>query len=128
MWEKAFRGSRWFRRGWTLQELLGPASVEFFSREGDRLGSKKSLEQDIHEITGIAIEALRGGPLTEFEVGERLAWAKHCDIQRQEDKAYSLLGIFDVYMPLLYGEGSKKAFVRLREEIGKSPNRKYWQC
>ena len=66
-WEAAFRKSRWFSRGWTLQELLAPASVEFFSREGDCLGCKRSLEQDIHEITEIPIRALRGGPLMAFE-------------------------------------------------------------
>jgi hypothetical protein len=65
-WEVAFRESRWFRRGWTLQELLAPASVEFFSREGDRLGSKESLEDLIHNITGIAIGALRGGTFDRF--------------------------------------------------------------
>jgi hypothetical protein len=119
-WEAAFRKSRWFSRGWTLQELLAPASVEFFSQEGDCLGSKRSLEQDIHEVTGIAIRALRGGLLTAFEVEERMSWAKHRATKRQEDKAYSLLGLFDIYMPLLYGEGEAKAFVRLREEIDKS--------
>jgi hypothetical protein len=115
-WEVGFRQSRWFTRGWTLQELIAPTSVEFFSREGDQLGSKNSLEQQIHEITNIAIDALRGAPLTEFEVEERFSWADHRETKRQEDKAYSLLGIFDVHMPLIYGEGSK-AFVRLREAI-----------
>ncbi len=115
-WEAAFQESRWFTRGWTLQELIAPTSVEFFSREGDRLGSKKSLEQEIHKITQIAIKALHGGPLTDFEVEERFSWADHRETKRQEDKAYSLLGIFNIHMPLIYGEG-KKAFVRLREAI-----------
>ena len=123
-WKAAFRKSRWFSRGWTLQELIAPFSVEFFSREGNRLGSKKSLEQDIHEITGIPIEALGGATLTEFEIEERLSWANHRATKRREDKAYSLLGLFDIYMPLLYGEGEVKAFARLREEIGKSSKRK----
>jgi hypothetical protein len=70
-WESAFRSSRWFTRGWTLQELLAPGSVEFFSRERNRLGNKKTLEQQIHEITGIAITALQGTPLSQFEVGDR---------------------------------------------------------
>ena len=60
-WEVAFRESRWFRRGWILQELLAPTSVEFFSCEGDRLGRKESLGDLIHNVTGIAIAALRGG-------------------------------------------------------------------
>ncbi|KAI9870748.1 MAG: Vegetative incompatibility protein HET-E-1, partial [Watsoniomyces obsoletus] len=61
-WEPAFRNSRWFTRGWTLQELLAPKSVRFFSREGDLLGDKMMLEQQIHEITGVPITALRGKP------------------------------------------------------------------
>src|SRR5688572_2148281 len=58
-WERVFRDSRWFTRGWTLQELIAPASVEFFTKEGRRLGDKRSLERQIHEITGIAVRALR---------------------------------------------------------------------
>jgi hypothetical protein len=121
-WKAAFRESRWFRRGWTLQELIAPASVEFFSREGHQLGSKKTLEQDIHEITGIAIKALRGVSLSNFAVEERMSWAKHRETTQPEDKAYSLLGIFDVFMPLLYAEGEKKAFERLQRKISKSLN------
>ena len=119
-WKEAFRKSRWFRRGWTLQELIAPVSVEFFSREGDRLGCRRSLDQQIHDITGIAIEALRGRPLTEFKVEDRLFWAEHRETKRQEDKAYSLLGIFNIGMSLRYGEGREKAFERLRRKIGKS--------
>ena len=119
-WEDALKESQWFRRGWTLQELIAPASVEFFSREGDRLGCKRSLEQQIHNITGIAIEALRGQSPTKFTVEERFIWAGSRETRRREDKAYSLLGIFDVCMPLLYGEGREKAFRRLQEEIDKS--------
>jgi Heterokaryon incompatibility protein (HET) len=123
-WEAAFRRSRWFRRGWTLQELIAPASVEFFSQEGDRLGDKRSLEQTILEITEIPVKALRGAPLADFEVEERMSWASHRDTKKQEDGAYSLLGLFDIHMPLIYGEGGEKAFVRLREEISKSSKRK----
>jgi len=118
-WESAFRKSRWFTRGWTLQELIAPASVEFFSLEGKRLGDKKSLERQVHEITGIAIQALQGNPLSDFSVTERMSWAAKRRTTRKEDEAYSLLGIFDVHMPLIYGEG-KKAFIRLKEEIDKS--------
>ena len=63
-WEPAFQTSRWFTRGWTLQELLAPTSVEFFSREGRRVGDKRTLEQQIHKITGIAVSALQGTPLS----------------------------------------------------------------
>jgi Heterokaryon incompatibility protein (HET)/NACHT domain len=115
--ESAFRGSRWFTRGWTLQELLAPASVEFFSKEGMRLGDKKSLEQQIHEITGIAVPALRGTPLSQFSVSERFKWAEKRQTTREEDWAYSLLGVFDISMPLIYGERREKAITRLRKEI-----------
>jgi len=118
-WESAFRASKWFTRGWTLQELLAPASVEFFSREGRRLGDKSSLERQVHEITGIAVLALQGGSLSYFGVNERLSWAEHRETTRKEDKAYSLLGIFDIYIPLIYGEGRDNAFIRLRNEIDK---------
>jgi hypothetical protein len=116
-WESAFRKSRWFTRGWTLQELIASRTVEFFSKERCPLGDKKSLEQELHQITGIALEALRGDrPLQEFSVDERMSWAKNRHTTRQEDAAYCLLGIFDVHMPLIYGEGREKALIRLRKE------------
>jgi hypothetical protein len=118
-WESAFRASRWFTRGWTLQELLAPSSVEFFSREGKRLGDKKTLERQVHEITGITVSAIHGAPLCQFGVDERLLWAENRQTTREEDKTYSLLGIFNVYMPLIYGEGRDNALIRLMEEIDK---------
>ncbi|KAL9612605.1 MAG: hypothetical protein Q9167_002811 [Letrouitia subvulpina] len=119
-WGTAFKKSRWFCRGWTLQELIAPESVHFYSREGCYLGSKKQLEQYIHNVTGIPIKALRKDSLKAFSVEERLSWAKHRETKRQEDIAYSLLGIFDIYMPLLYGEGRERALMRLRKEIDMS--------
>jgi hypothetical protein len=119
-WKSTFRKSQWFNRGWTLQELIAPTSVEFFSREGERLGNKVSLEQDICEITGIPIKALRGGPLSDFSIAERMSWAASRETYRQEDKAYALLGIFDIKMPLIYSEGKERAMRRLREEIEKN--------
>ncbi|KAN0067831.1 hypothetical protein V8E54_014078 [Elaphomyces granulatus] len=118
-WELSFRKSRWFTRGWTLQELVAPTTVEFFSEEGEQLGNKKSLERHIHEVTGIPVKALQGSPLSDFSVSERMLWAEKRETTRKEDKAYSLLGIFDVYMPLIYGEGRENAFRRLREEMDK---------
>jgi hypothetical protein len=118
-WEQAFRRSRWFTRGWTLQELLAPASVEFFSKEGKRLGSRVSLEQEIHEITGIPTEALRGRKLTQFSVEERMSWATGRTTTLKEDKVYCLLGIFGVFLSLIYGEGEDYATLRLKEEIQK---------
>jgi Heterokaryon incompatibility protein (HET) len=125
IWEPAFQRSRWFTRGWTLQELLAPGSVEFFSREGERLGDKSSLERQIHEITGITILALRGTSLSRFGIKERLSWAEYRKTTRKEDQVYSLLGIFGVYMPLIYGEGRDNAFTRLREEIDKHSKGKH---
>jgi hypothetical protein len=119
-WELAFQKSRWFTRGWTLQELLAPTVVEFFSTEGEQLGDKRSLERHIHEITGIPVEALQGSSLSDFSVTERMLWIEKRETTREEDKAYSLLGIFNVYMPLIYGEGRESAFKRLWEEIEKA--------
>ena len=118
-WEPAFRQSRWFARGWTLQELLAPLLVEFFSRERKKLGDKRSLKQQIHEITGIPDAALTGAPLSQFSEKERFSWIQCRQTKVEEDKAYSLLGIFDVEMPLRYGEGAASAFKRLDEEIDK---------
>jgi ankyrin repeat protein len=118
-WKPALERSRWFTRGWTLQELISPDSVEFFSMEGTCLGNKQSLEQTLHEITGIAVEALRGGHLSQFNTDELFSWAAKRKTSREEDAAYCLLGIFDVFMPLLYSEGRKKAFARLEEQIRK---------
>ena len=87
-WEGAFRESRWFKRGWTLQELLAPASVEFFTLESQRLGDKRSLEQPIYEITKIAMSALRGTDLSQFDADERFKWAESRETTREEDWAY----------------------------------------
>ena len=116
-WEAAFRSSRWFTRGWTLQELIAPQSVQFFSSEGRRPGDKQSLERQVHEVTGIAVKALRGDTLLDFSVAKRMSWAEERQTKRGEDRAYSLLGIFDVHIPLIYGEGQENALRRLREEI-----------
>lgn len=123
LWHSAFSQSRWFTRGWTLQELLAPSSVEFFSREGKRLGDKKSLEVQLQHITGIAVRALRANSLSEFGIDERMSWAANRRTTIDEDQAYCLLGIFDVYLPLIYGEGKANAFRRLRKEIRESGGR-----
>jgi hypothetical protein len=118
-WEAAFRKSRWFTRGWTLQELLAPPIVEFFCLNGNPLGDKRLLGLQIYEITGIAVQAFQGAPLSEFSIDERMSWAKTRQTKREEDKVYSLLGIFSIHMPLIYGEGIESAFGRLQEEIDK---------
>jgi hypothetical protein len=115
-WEAAFANSRWFNRGWTLQELIAPPLVEFFSLNGNRLGDKKSLEVQLHNITEIPVLALRGRPLSDFSFDERVLWAQNRDTKREEDLAYSLLGIFDISIPVIYGEGKENAFRRLKRE------------
>ena len=108
---------RWFGRGWTLQELLAPNSIDFYDQGWNFLGSKATDEDLLALATGIRPEHLWSP--SSASVAQRMSWAAHRDTTRIEDKAYCLLGIFDVNMPLLYGEG-KKAFVRLQEEILRS--------
>ncbi|KAI0388498.1 HET-domain-containing protein [Xylariaceae sp. FL0594] len=100
-WHASFYSSSWFTRGWTLQELLAPAQVDVFSKEGERLGSKESLEHLVCTITGIPASALRGIPLPKFSFSERMAWAERRETTIPEDRAYSLLGIFSGRMQLL---------------------------
>ena len=103
-----------------FKELVAPISVEFYSFEGVKIGDKHSMVQYIHDITGISIPALRGSPPSQFSVDERRSWAANRQPKREEDAAYSLLGTFDIHMPLIYGEGRKKAFARLERKIKKS--------
>lgn len=117
-WEALrFRNSRWFTRGWTLQELIAPRNVVFLSRSWAVIGPKHELADLVGEITGIDVEALLHlQPLNAFSIAQRLSWASIRETTREEDMAYSLLGIFNINMPTLYGEG-KSAFRRLQEEI-----------
>lgn len=115
-WELEFRNSRWFTRGWTLQELLAPYIIEFYSHEKKLLGDKKTLVQLIHEVTDIPTGALRGAALSSFSRNERMRWSAGRKTKKPEDKAYCLLGIFEVFMPLIYGEGDN-AFTRLEKSI-----------
>ena len=123
-WELSFKASNWFSRGWTLQELLAPELVEFYSQEHKRLGDKISLSRQIHEVTGIALSALQGLSLSQFSVDERFKWADNRQTTRQEDWAYCLLGIFDVSIPLIYGEGRGRAINRLKKEINEASSSK----
>jgi hypothetical protein len=119
-WTQHFQNSRWFKRGWTLQELLAPSFVYFYSKEEHWLGDKLSLLQALHSTTGIPLLALQGSPLSQLGVDERMHWMKERETKRGEDMAYSLLGIFDIYMPLIYGEGQEKALARLRRKIDRA--------
>lgn len=113
-----FAASRWFTRGWTLQELIASPDVIFYSDSWKPLGSKLGLSILLSEITGIDEEVLKYRNLESSCVAKKMSWAANRKTTRVEDAAYCLLGIFDVNMPLLYGEGSR-AFARLQEEIMK---------
>ncbi|KAM5542165.1 hypothetical protein V8D89_004038 [Ganoderma adspersum] len=114
----AFRRSRWFTRGWTLQELIAPRNLLFLSGRWMVLGSKEKFADLVSAITGISVKALHhpDSVTRSFSVAQRLSWAASRETTREEDRAYSLLGLFDINMPTLYGEG-EGAFRRLQEEI-----------
>jgi tetratricopeptide (TPR) repeat protein len=116
-WEASFRASAWFTRGWTLQELIAPVSVEFFSYEGHGLGDKASLDQLLHDITGIPLATLRNCPLDQFSTSERRRWANSRVTTEEEDIVYCLLGVLGVSMPTNYGERKKSALSRLQVEL-----------
>ncbi|KAL8325642.1 hypothetical protein RB597_008750 [Gaeumannomyces tritici] len=113
---------RWFTRGWTLQELLAPLQVHFFGKTWQYLGSKVSgigssigLTRELESITDIPFAVLDSSrPVIDFCIAQRMSWAAGRVTTRKEDKAYCLMGLFDINMPLLYGEGAK-AFQRLQE-------------
>ncbi|KAJ6199252.1 heterokaryon incompatibility protein-domain-containing protein [Bipolaris maydis] len=104
-WKDAFSRSRWFKRSWTLQELIAPTSVFFFSKEKTFLGSKKSLISTISAVTQIPIRALEGPEVSYFTVDERFSWTQDRSATIPEDVAYSLMGIFDVGLPMMYADG-----------------------
>jgi hypothetical protein len=117
-WERDFVDSRWHTRGWCLQELLAPKTVDFYSADGVCLGSKATLQQLITEITNIPREALEGRPLSMFSTQQIMSWANGRLTTRVEDKAYCLLGILGVSMIPNYGEG-EKAKARLHEQVSR---------
>ncbi|KAI0806359.1 HET-domain-containing protein [Xylaria sp. FL0064] len=118
---QSLRKCRWFSRGWTLQEMIAPKHVEFYDCGWKCFGSKAQLAPILAWITGVDPGVLKGGSLDQVLVGRRMSWAANRQTRRVEDIAYCLLGIFDINMPLLYGEG-EKAFIRLQEEIIRSSN------
>lgn len=112
--------ARWFSRGWTLQELVASRYILFYDATGAELGDKVSLDDDLVQITNIDRAVLQDvETLSMVPVARKMSWAASRQTTRVEDMAYCLLGIFNVNMPLLYGEGSK-AFLRLQEEIARS--------
>ncbi|KFY05904.1 hypothetical protein V492_08238, partial [Pseudogymnoascus sp. VKM F-4246] len=108
--------SKWFTRGWTLQELIAPRHLVFYDQQWEFLGTKQTLSKLLSDQTQIDEAILNGEPLSNRTIAQRMSWASHRVTTRIEDTAYCLLGIFDVNMPMLYGEG-KRAFLRLQEEI-----------
>ncbi|OTB05120.1 hypothetical protein M426DRAFT_57508, partial [Hypoxylon sp. CI-4A] len=114
---------RWFTRGWTLQELLAPKRVEFYDKNWTFFNTRNSwLQHYISDVTGIEEVYLeRPQSIWSAPVGVRMRWISRRKTTRPEDMAYCLLGIFNINMPLIYGEG-EKAFTRLQEEICKQTN------
>lgn len=134
--DSRFANSCWFRRGWTLQELIAPrqtktkpqqgpvtSNVKFFSESWAQLDTKLSeftLWDRISIITGVDVDILNGTKtLEQTSVAKKMSWASHRTTEREEDVAYCLMGLFNVNMPMLYGEGEEKAFFRLQEKIMK---------
>ena len=113
-----FARSEWFTRGWTLQELIALASVVFFSKDRVEIGSKTSLASTISEIARIEESALGSNHTGDVSIARRMSWAARRKTTRPEDRAYSLMGLFGVSMPIIYGEG-QRAFVRLQQEMAK---------
>jgi hypothetical protein len=115
----AFVKSRWFTRGWTLQELIAPSRIVFYGKDWCTIGTKSSLRGKLSAITGVDTEVLAGQDPGTISIARRMSWAAERKTTIVEDIAYSLIGIFDVNMPMLYGEG-ERAFFRLQEEIMKN--------
>ncbi|KAF5309272.1 hypothetical protein D9758_019069 [Tetrapyrgos nigripes] len=112
-----FRRSRWFTRGWTLQELLAPPYVVFLDENWVDIGTKWTLRHVLSSITSIPVGVLVGTELEQASVAQRMSWAATRETTRPEDMAYCLMGIFGINMSPIYGEGSAKAFMRLQQEI-----------
>jgi len=114
---RQFHQSEWFERGWTLQELLAPRELEFFNRDWKHIGDRVRHQELISKRTNIDVDYLTGVRSTEqASIATRMSWAASRKTTRKEDKAYCLMGLFLVSMPMLYGEGDR-AFIRLQEEI-----------
>ncbi|KAI1791391.1 HET-domain-containing protein, partial [Ganoderma leucocontextum] len=117
--DSAFRRSKWFTRGWTLQELIAPLEVVFLSASWKPLCSKCAWPGLIQQVTGIDIDVLLSlVKLPSIPAARRISWASERETTRVEDEAYSLMGICGVNIPVMYGEG-RRAFTRLQEEIMK---------
>ena len=120
--DSEFRRSRWHTRGWTLQELLGPALLVFMSLEWEPIGTKYELCKPLSQRTAISERYLtRKRMFSKASIAQRMSWASKRETTRIEDEAYCLLGLFDISMPILYGE-RRQAFQRLQLELAKQRN------
>ena len=118
-WElnSSLKASRWFTRGWTLQEMIAPAELKFFTSDWTEIGKKTELAELLSEITKVPKEVLLYRDLLEDVcISQKMYWASNRRTTRIEDRAYSLIGLFDISLPIIYGEGDR-AFRRLQEEI-----------
>ncbi|KAF5368645.1 hypothetical protein D9758_002389 [Tetrapyrgos nigripes] len=115
--ESGFRRSRWFKRGWTLQELLAPRYCVFLGKDWEEIGTRWSLRDAISALTRIPTRVFEDGDTTRYSIAQKMSWAAFRETTRPEDQAYCLMGLFGVNMPPLYGEGCVKAFMRLQQEI-----------
>jgi len=112
----------WFSRGWTLQEMIAPSDVQFFNEDWHPIGDKRTLAHTLQAITRVPQHILKEGLSSNRPcVAQIMSWAANRTTTRVEDRAYSLMGLLDVNMPMLYGEG-KKAFHRLQLEIIRTSN------
>jgi hypothetical protein len=113
-----FDKSEWFERGWTLQELIAPKEVVFYSKDWKEIGTRSKMASRLSRITKVDEGVLTGViELRYVSIAKRMSWAADRKTTRKEDIAYCLAGLFDVNMATLYGEGSEKAYRRLQEEI-----------
>lgn len=117
---QAFFDSLWFKRGWTVQELLAPADVTFFAYDGSRIGDKKEWSKVIALRTGIPEKALLEQDLSSFSLEDRLSWLKSRETKREEDMIYAALGLLGIHLNIYYGEGLDHARARLMRKIEKT--------
>jgi hypothetical protein len=109
--------SAWFSRGWTIQELIAPQTVVFLDGDWQEINTKANLAEALAEITGIPLAVLCGDPPNTCNVAQRMSWAARRETTREEDMAYCLMGILEVHMSPMYGEGLRNAFLRLQDEV-----------
>ena len=116
----SFRASQWFTRGWTLQEMIAPINVIFFAADWSQIGQKRQMAKVLRDITNVSEEVLfdPAATLDKICVAQKMSWASGRRTTRIEDRAYSLIGLFNINLPIIYGERSH-AFIRLQEEIMK---------